>query len=188
MTIWRLALVLIIAFISGCASAPTASQLSPEIDKSTYTATNRTLTIADVTEKQEQKSTWSALNTPLNSTVDPNTFKQALINTIKATGMFKEVSINSGDDYLLSAQIIAQRMEGSFTETSTLLIRYRLVESATGNTIWSGNIYSEKTLSTTDVFMGTERTKKLLEITVNDNLSKLMAELNKTVSQRNVAK
>ena len=175
--------VLSVSFLlGGCANLPTASQLTPDLNKSDYVTSDKTLTVGDITGK-EQKDVLGVMTISVGN----NVFKDALLNTLKASGIFREVSPNPGGDYLLSAQIISQSLEGYSPTIQTLLVRYRLVESASGKSIWTENIFSEKSLSLTDISSGRERTNKLRQITFGDNLSKLVMDLNKVFSQTRIA-
>jgi len=157
---------------------PTASQLAPDLNKSDYYASNKMLTVGEV-KGTEQKDLLGIETISVGSDV----VKDALINTMQSSGIFKDVSANSGGDYVLSAQIISQKLEGGMSNTLTLMIRYRLIDSISGKNIWAGNIFSEKSLSVTDVFTGAERLKQLRQMTFHDNFSKLAIELNKAIRQ-----
>lgn len=174
---WYIYLTLSASFLmTGCANMPTPSQLTPELNKANFVAINKILTVGDVTGK-EQKDVLGIETISVGN----DTFKQALIETLKDSGIFKAVSQNPGGDYLLSAQIISQKLEGY--GTLTLFVRYRLVENASGKIVWANNIFSEKSISVGEVFMGAERTKQLRQIVFRDNLSKLVVEINKVISQ-----
>lgn len=157
--------------LGGCATLPDASQLTPTLSKSDYQYSNKSLTVGNVIGKEQKAGSWIVIGTDV--------VKAALIGTLKASGIFKEVSSESPGDFQLSAKIVSQELG---MNTLTLLVRYQLIESVSGKTIWAENIFSEKSISVAEIFLGDQRTQRLREIVFRDNFSKLAAHLNKAVS------
>jgi hypothetical protein len=163
-------LVPVLLFSVGCAPLPTASDLTPPLSGSDYRNSNKSLTVGEVAGK-EQKDVTGVVTISVGNDV----IRDALVDTLRASGIFRDVSTKPGGDYGLSTQIISQKFD---MNTLILLVRYQLIDGASGRNIWAGNILSEKSIGVDEIFSGAERTKKLREIVFRDNFTKLAAQVN----------
>jgi hypothetical protein len=153
---------------------PESTQLVPPVDRAQFRPTGRSLTVDEVRGKEQK----DVLGVQTISVPDA-AVREALAGTLIASGMFREVSLKPGGELRLSTQVIAQELWGY--GTLVLLVRYRLVETGSGRTVWVGNIFSEKSISVSEIFAGTERTQRLREIVFRDNFAQVAAQLDRVL-------
>ncbi len=181
---YRCLYLVVVSLLAGCATPLTVADLAPPINACECTATGKSLTVGNVTGK-EQKDTTGLLTISVKAEL----FRDTLVEALKSSRMFRTVSTGPGGDYTLDAQIVTQDLQGVGTDnTFTLIVRYDLRESASKKLIWSGLEVSEERLSSAQVFMGLERSKRLKQMVFRDNLSKLMLALNKALSATRASK
>jgi hypothetical protein len=152
--------------------------MTPSLNESDFISTNKTLTIGEVTGKKET----DVLGLPM-SNIEDEDLKAAMVKTFIDSGIFKEVFIEKTGGYQLSANIISQKIEGGFSNTLPLVVRYNFIENESGKVLWEGNLFSQKSLSVTDEFAGAVRTSKLREITIQDNLNQLVMKIQGIISK-----
>jgi len=160
--------------MSGCA-ATSFEQLVPSVKSDRPDHTRKSITVGPVTSNDEPD--WSVL-----AKVSKETFRDALIETLRRSQLFERVTSAPGGHYKLSAEIISERMRGTFTNTMTLVIRYEL--ELDQKLIWSENILSHGELSPQDVVLGAERHRKLQTDAFRDNLADLMEKLRGAIESK----
>ena len=165
-------------FLISCVPKLQLSEMTPSLNRSDFISTNKSLAIGEVTGKKET----DILGLPM-ANIENEELKEAMAKTFLASGIFKEVLLERTGDYQLSANIISQKVEGAYSSTIPLLVRYKLVENASGKALWAGNIFSQKTLSITDEFMGGKRVSRLREMTIKDNMNQLVRKINSIISK-----
>ena len=111
-------------------------------------------------------------------------FHEALTNTLKGSGIFKEVFTAEKGDYEIYAEIISGELApGGFFPTSTILfVNYRLIEADSGKEVWRENILSQYDVKW---YEGVNLPKKAFEGTVRDNLTQLIKKLSNVLSKLN---
>ncbi len=147
----------------------------PSFNHTTFVSTDKTLMVAEVKGGEKTK----ILHV---SKIENKGFHEALTNTLKESGIFKEVFTAEKGDYEIYAEIISQELKTGFTFTSTLFINYRLIEADSGKEVWKENIlsqYDAKWLEAVNL------AKKGNEETVRDNFTQLIKKLSNVLSKHN---
>jgi len=163
-------LLFIAVILVGCAPAPEKIKMIPYIDYSTFTSSGRTIKITEVKGGGETRDV---------SRIDNKTFKNALIDTLKKSNLFKEISTDQTGDYELNTEIISQKLEPGLTAYAALFVHYRLVKIKTKQVIWTENIFSQN-----DAF-GANQGKDVLEGVARDNLAQLIRKLRDILTRQN---
>ncbi len=192
-TIKTVFLVLIVTVpISGCAlivfwvrSTPSVTHMIPSFNHTTFVSTDKTLMVAEV------KGGWDKKHHVFYhvSQIESEGFHEALTNTLKGSGIFKEVFTAEKGDYEIYAEIISQELKTGFTFTSTLFINYRLIEADSGKELWKENILSQYDVKFKEAFFiapgGPDGKTNSNEGTVRDNLTQLIKKLSNVLSKLN---
>jgi hypothetical protein len=163
-------LLLLALLISGCVSAPLASRMTPDLAGIQLAKTEKVLRVGTVTGGEKT----NPLDRPR---IEDEGFREALINTLQRSGLFKEVTTELGGDYGLSAQIISQDDVGNYSTTVMLFVNYRLTDARSGQELWKENLLSQYKLTVSEVFVGLKRLKMCQEGAVKDNLTQLVKKL-----------
>ncbi len=175
-TIKTVFLVLIVAVaITGCAASVT--HMIPSFNHTTFVSTDKTLMVAEVKGGEKSKPFPSASI----SKIENEGFHEALTNTLKESGIFKEVFTAEKGDYEIYAEIMSyglgRRSQIAFSIASTLSINYRLIEADSGKEVWKENILSQYNTS--------KGAKQANEGTVRYNLTQLIKKLSNVLSKLN---
>jgi hypothetical protein len=147
---------------------PSPSDLAPQLERASFLKSGKSLTV-DAVAGDEQKDVLGVMAISVDNAV----IRDALVQTLGDSGMFRKVSVEPGGDYRLAARVIAQRMD---MNTLILLVRYQLFEG--GARLWHGNLFSVKSISVGEVFSGAERTEKLRQAVFRDNFGQLAKQVN----------
>lgn len=166
----KLSLLLLLALLGGCVSAPLASRMTPDLAGIQAPKTEKVLRVGAVTGGEKT----NPLDRPR---IEDEGFQEALINTLQSSGLFKEVTTGREGDYELSVQIISQDSLGTFSTTLLLFVNYRLTDLGSGKELWKENLLSQYEVTGTEVFAGLERLKRAQEGAVKDNLTRLVKKL-----------
>lgn len=167
----KISLLLFIAVVLvSCATAPEKNKMIPYIDYSTFASSSRTIKITEVKGGEE---TWDV------SRLDDKSFKEALIDTLKKSGLFKEIFTDQTSDYELDTEIVSQKLQPGLTAYAALFVHYRLVETKTNQVVWTENIFSQN-----DAF-GANQGKDVLEGAARDNLAQLIRKLAEILTRQN---
>ncbi len=174
-TIKTVFLVLIVAVaITGCAP-PSVTNMIPSFNYTTFVSTDETLMVAEVKGGEKTKRLSSA------SKIENEGFHEALTNTLKESGIFKEVFTAEKGYYEIYAEIMSyglgRRSQIAFSIASTLSINYRLIEADSGKEVWKENILSQYNTS--------KGAKQANEGTVRYNLTQLIKKLSNVLSTLN---
>jgi len=172
-----LILLFFVVFMSSCTvKAPDAKYMIPAIDYSKFTATGQILKVVEV--KGGIKT-----NPMGKPTIGNEGFKEALISTLRKSGLFKEVFTDGNSDYELFTEIVAQKWHPGFSINSTLFVKYRLLETKSNREIWKENIYSQYEAEYEEASLGQDRATKASEGAVRENLNLLLVKLSDVVSK-----
>jgi len=173
-----LTLSLFMLFMSSCTvKAPESQYMTPEIDYSKFTTTGKTIKIGEV--KGGIKPT--SMGRP---SIGNEGFQEALITTLRKSGLFKEVFTDGNSDYELLTEIVAQKWHPGFSITSTLFVKYRLVEAKSNREIWKENIYSQYEAESEEAWLGQDRATKANEGAVRENLKLLLEKLSDKIKNQ----
>jgi biopolymer transport protein ExbD len=170
-------LVLIVAVTITCCAAPASViRMVPSFGHTRFVSSNMTLIIAEV--KGGKKT-----NPMLSSTIENESFREALKNTLNKSRIFINVSKDKKGDYKLYTEIISQELKAGFTMTSILFVNYILIENKSSRELWKENILSQYDAKFEEASYGPERAKKANEGAVRDNLTQLVKKLSNVISQ-----
>jgi hypothetical protein len=157
---------------AGCATT-LPSDLVPAIgNREGYVPSGKSLSVAAVTGERAHSDFGQVI-------VDGDVVREAMIETLRGSAMFRTVSAAPEADYILSPRVIGEKHRPFI---SLVLVRYELRETVSGRTIWSGNLFSEKVLTVGDVFLGEERSRKLRQAVFHDNFTQLTSQVSKALS------
>lgn len=164
-----------VVLVSGCAATP-YEQLVPPVKADRPSHPAKSISVGPVTTSDQPNWTGVLAN------VSKETFREALIETLRRSQLFETVTSAPDGGYRLSAEIISERMRGTFTNTITVFIRYEL--ELNGKLAWSENILSQGELSPQDVLVGAERHRKLQTDAFRDNLAELVGKLRAAIGDK----
>lgn len=165
-------LILFVAvMLVSCATAPKKNKMIPYVDYSTFASSGRTLKITEV--KGGEETGWDIPK------IDNKDFKEALMDTLKKAGLFKEIFIDHAGDYELYTEIVSQKVVPGLTAYAAIVVHYRMVETKTNQAIWTENIFSQN-----DAF-GANQGKDAIEGAARDNLAQLIRKLAEIFTQQN---
>jgi hypothetical protein len=164
-------LLFVVVMLVSCATAPEKNKMIPYVDYSTFASSGHTLKITEI--KGGEETGWDVPK------IDNKSFKEALIDTLKKTSLFKEIFTEQTGDYELDAEIVSQKVQPGLTAYAALFVHYRLVETKTNQTIWTENIFSQN-----DAF-GANQGKDAIEGSARDNLAQLIRKLSEIFAQQN---
>ena len=182
-TIKTVFLVLIVAVaITGCAP-PSVTNMIPSFNYTTFVSTDKTLMVAEV-KGGEKPYPFPSRSI---SKIENEGFHEALTNTLKESGIFKEVFTAEKGDYEIYAEIISQELHhGTISTASILFVNYRLIEADSGKEVWKENILSQHYARLSlEAFTVIGRVKKAKEGSVRDNLTQLIKKLSNVLSTLN---
>ena len=172
-----LILLFFVIFISSCTvKAPDAEYMIPDIDYSKFTTIGQTLKVVEV--KGGIKT-----NPMGRPTTGNEAFQEALISTLRKSGLFKEILTDGNSDYELFTEIVAQKWHPGFSITSTLFVKYRLIETKSNQEIWKENVYSQYEAENEEAWLGQDRATKANEGAVRENLKLLLRKLSDVFNQ-----
>lgn len=175
----RFLLLFVAVILVSCATAPEKYKMIPYIDYSTFASSGRTLKITEV-KGGEETTGWEV------SKIDNKSFKEALIDTLRKSGLFKEIFTDQTGDYELDTEIVSQKLQLGLTAYAALFVHYRLIETKTHKVIWTENIFSQN-----DGFggfggVGTNQGKDILEGAARGNLAQLMRKMAEILTRQNI--
>jgi len=164
-TLYRLALIAFALggiLLSGCASPATSKGMAAV----PLTIANRHAYTVNV------KVTGGRETTALDpSQVSNEAFTEALIETIKKTGVFSEVLQGKEADYLLSVMIFRlQQPVIGFSMRSNMEAGWTLVRRATDQIAWQEAVETNFVATTEDAFVGAERSRLAAEGVARENI------------------
>jgi len=113
-------------------------------------------------------------------------FHHALVASLRNAGLFDDVVADRSGRLRLSATIEHQELSGVWENLQQLAVAYKIVDDGTGETVWTETFHSIEAMDVSDVFVGQERMRRLLEAVVHDNLTQLIAALADDVARNPV--
>jgi len=104
---WLLpSLIMQTLILGGCAVTPNKAELIPS-HVVTYESTGKSIYVSPVTMRPQPKPGF-LMNDPPR--LDGETFRNAIAGTLHRTGLFSEISKNNNADYILTADVVGQRV------------------------------------------------------------------------------
>ena len=167
--------------LTGCSKPITTSGLVPEYTSS-YKFTDSTITVLPVVIRPQPKP---GLVGPPHSMPGANQYREAIVETLQRTGLFSEVKTTGDSNYLLSTEVIAERLIGDVNNIGLFLIRYELTDTSSDRVILSENIFSYSMLSGKDIYAGHERAPKVIENSVRKNMTQLTTRISEALQSKN---
>lgn len=130
-------LAFVVIVMNSCATALQVGEMIPHVDYSAFTSTDKTIKVQEVYGGE--------LTNPMGmSKIESKGFQDALVTTLRKSGIFKEVFIDRSGDYELKTQIVSQKMASWLATTNvTLFVHYRLFETKTNKEVWSQSFLSQ---------------------------------------------
>jgi hypothetical protein len=162
---WLLGLGLL-AVAAGCVGTPVATEMTPPVSGPVGKASGKTLKVMPLQEGETYRNSLAKWNMKADS------FKEALVATLRQTGRFKEVFTSQEGDYLLRPTLISIDVGHGLSPSLHLFVHYSLVEAGSGQEIWQGNLYSKGTSEP-----GRGGISGAYEAAVKNNLSQLQAKM-----------
>lgn len=143
--------VLSLLFVS-CATSPQLMNMVPHIPTQSLYHSNKTLKIGEVIGGEESDPMWKG------SRIDAISFKGALLVALQNAAIFPIVDANQISNYSLNVMLLSQEQPAiGLDMTSTLFVRYYLIDEATKQEIWSKDIRSVYTAKLGDSLVGATR-------------------------------
>ncbi len=179
-------MVLLPMLLAGCVAVPTAQEIGVALNPADYLPTGKSLTVGEVVGKVDYEKYESISDGVAYLGSAP--FREALVATLKSSGIFRDVSPAPGGDYTLTASVAQLDLKTDYekiifvNDTLTLIVSYALVDNASGKVVWSGAEYSRKTVGSREAWDGATRRRRLREQVYHDNLAKLAADLSEALA------
>jgi len=156
----------------GCATSPQLMNMVPHIPTSSLHQSNKTLKIDNVIGGEESDPMWKG------SRIDAISFKGALLVALQNATIFPIIDANQISNYSLNVMLLSQEQPViGLDMTSTLIVKYYLIDEATKQEIWSKNIRSVYTAKFGDSLIGATRLNMANEGVVRENIKILINEL-----------
>lgn len=167
--------LLVTAYLAGCATAANSGNMTiatadaTAARKSTPDAMKTNVAIREVSGGKDTNPLWM-------SNVGSADFERALEDSLRSVGMLS--TDRQSGRYQIVAQLakLDQPLLG-LDMTVTSNVTYKLIERATGKSVWEKSIATPYTAKMSDAFVGTERLRLANEGAIRQNISQLIGEL-----------
>jgi ABC-type uncharacterized transport system auxiliary subunit len=94
-------------------------------------------------------------------------FRDALINTLAQSRLFKSVGDGGNQDYEIDASVFSQQVSmAGFSATATIGVRYKLIETASKKEVWSDSLVSQCDFTGTESEGNERATRKNLALLI----------------------
>ena len=167
---WTVVCAIIAVAITACAPVPAPEAMTVRAEATPEVLVDRTLLLQDVLGGRKSAD-------PMLPTLGVNEFKQALLNSLKSSRLFREVSTAEPADWRLKTIIISEQLRGTFTNIEELMVRYEIIDAKTGSTLMSEAVFTSNEKGVGEIFSGRERHQVLIEITARDNIAEFIKRL-----------
>jgi len=169
---YHLMFVLLLAVgLSACAHGPSAEAMLPDVKLPIRTTSYGTLAVDQTTGGKETNPMWV-------SSIDNETFNDALVETLKYSDLFDSVfAAGTGGDFRLTSEIVSQEIKSGVDMSATLMVHYELFQSGADESIWAENVFSQYEAAFEESYYGVKRAQKANEGAVRDNLKQLTETL-----------
>jgi uncharacterized lipoprotein YbaY len=172
--LWLVTAWLVVAALAGCASPARIEQMQVDTSLAQRTAAASSplagkVAVKDVTGGSSTNPLWM-------SKISSSDFERALESSLGAAGLL--AAVRPAGPYQLTADLIAvdQPFVG-LDMTVTVTVTYRLVDRASGKTVYEETIATPHTATVSDAFLGMERLRLANEGAMRANISRLIEKL-----------
>lgn len=155
--------------LSGCASLD-VNRMVPEISSAPANRFDKTIAVRKVTGAQEETFGGPAM-------VSDEQFKQALVQALDQSGLFRGVITEGSADLEISAEFVAQGQGAGLNFMSALVVEYLIVDSASQDEVWSDAYNSRHEVKVSEALSGAKRTVWAAEGSVRKNIAQLLEGL-----------
>lgn len=163
--------------LSGCAPMElTPEELAIKPQAKLERQADRSLVVPLSKVRKEFRSHWVEM--PMQE-LDPQLFHDALVTTLRASGLFHQVAVSGDADYSLRSEVIVQRLTGM--GLMLLFVRYELIEIASGRPVWEENLLTYRNLTAADVFTAWDRVRQVTQMTMQGHMGDLIAKLDEVM-------
>jgi hypothetical protein len=154
--------------LSGCATPARPENMMPTVAPATHHSDRDVSVVV---------SGGSGTSSTHSSQIANEDFARALSDALEKAGVFSKVSSAAGY-YKLSAYIgkVDQPSMG-FSMTVTVEVSYTLINTSSGQPVWTKNVTSVHTIAAGESFLGTERLRLATEGAAKDNIQQAVAAL-----------
>ncbi len=170
--------------VTGCSTIPPqAANMVPQQEQIVAPkAAAKTLRVVAMTVGSPGSTLAQAFaQEPLAQTrITDGAFRDALMNTLAVSGLFKRVSAEGNADYEIDGTVYSQQMSttGWGWVTATIGVRYKLIETASGTEVWRDSSVSQCD-SSIGFKMGIAMQSEANECAMRKNLLHLVEQLAK---------
>jgi ABC-type uncharacterized transport system auxiliary subunit len=159
--------------ISGCSNI-SVQRMIPDTKHEKFVKGHETIRIGAV-RGGEIKTKTAVRDLTHSDEITPELFSEALYQALEISKIFSQVKRSGETALLIEADLFSQEIRVKWPMTATLLVRYRLIDSDNGSTIWEKSIASVGKSPVSEMFEGAR--VLAIERAVKENLNKLLAEL-----------
>jgi hypothetical protein len=162
----RLALVLVLPWLIGCASLKTenmVSDVSPENHHAATVALNAHGGSAGVQ--------W------FSGTISPDAFADAVRRSLESSRLFEQITSADAADYLLDVNLTYASSHPGFNMNAWANVTWTLVARASGATSWTAEIKGDGHATMGDAFCGAHRQFIALERAGKHNIDQALTQL-----------
>ena len=167
--------VIIVAIgLSGCATTKPLTENDLVVRNASVALSRTEHHVTVLAIKSDDVSAWH------RQPIDTGVFRNALIETLRASGIFSEVTTEPGGDLILNVEIISQRPVDPHSITVPLLVHYALRDAGTGDTLWKKNIFSQPKIPFERAMSdptGAMRHNTVMRAAIQDNFKQLQEAL-----------
>ena len=175
----KIMLLALVLSVVGCGLS--SENLIPDTTNLGATTIEKVIKVVDVQGAQESFFGGPAM-------ITDEEYKEALVNSLGKSKLFREVRTDGDSDLDLYAKIIvhgqADDAVGSIgvlefiaDYTSAMVVEYRIIETKTGEEIWKKGFSSRHKVTVAQELGGAARTIKAQEGSVKKNLSQFLRSL-----------
>jgi len=166
---FRLSLVGLLFLPFGCAMDP--GKMVPEMSVQSTPKFSQSLRIGDVTGAEKEVFSGPAY-------IQADEFREALLLTVTESALFDRVAVDGPQDLTLDAKFVVQgQTTKGLSFFSSMVIEYTLVESKSGNVLWSEGFNSTAKRTLADDFAGGTRSTNAQIYCAKANLKQLVEAL-----------
>lgn len=174
---WFICLILSATVMYACIPAPEVSEMIPSTTPSTILHSDKVLRVGEVTGGKKT-------NPMMESTIDNAGFRQAMVETLQKSGLFRSVIIDQAPaDFELQTEIISQDVQGMYDKMAVLFVHYSLVDASSQQVIWKENLISRYLVKFEETVFVLDRRKIANEGVVRENLNLLVERLSQVLPQ-----
>jgi len=163
---YRLVSIVLVGYLimlTGCATTSPPVKMVPYLDYSTFSATGKTIRVAEVKVGEIQIPAESLK-------ITGEAYRNALRETLSKTRIFQVLPEGANADYECQAEIISQKVIPGLTANAILFVHYRIIDNRIKNVVFKASVHSQN-----DTYGGD--LTNALESAARDNITKIINQL-----------